>query len=1295
MGLHTSWSDFNVSEIFVSKKREIIDLGKYLATDLEANLWIQWLGNISVHENYIVDWLDWDKFDTATKTIFSEAPVDDIVSSEVFVNKTSGKRQIVIESKPGQFDDRLEAVKSNLRLQTGKEHNVRVKKVITFDGHVSQVDLEKIKKYIINPNEKQESNLDDKKMERAIQEPKNHIILDGFIEIEDDTGLQEFIKTHSLSLNVDDIRMVYEYFRDEEKRNPTKVEIMLIETYWSDHCRHTTFLTEITDVEFTGEPSAIQNDIIKTHNKFKKDSEKKWKGGNTLMESATASARFLKDDPQFKGTEFLDISEEDNAASYKTQIELEDGTTEDWIIMFKNETHNSPTEAEPFGWAATCLWGAIRDTLSGRSFTFWAMRVSGSKDPTEPVSETMAWKLSQRAISIGAMLGYSSYGNQIGLATGRVREYFHPWYAAKRFECGYVVAAVKEENLVRERPKAWDRVIVFGWPVGRDGVWWATTSSKVSWDVDHEQLWAHVQKWNPVEERKMQRLMLNPEFTRKVIKSNDFGAGWVSVALWEIAEWIDIDLNEVASHVKYDWLSDEELVIAESQERMAIVVSEENYEAVMEMIRKENIHAFHAGTVLTDEENTENNRLKISYKWEDTVNLSRDFLNKNGATRKTKATVHTKWDLGFFNIPTHIAERNFDWASWAEILKDHLSRLAHASQKWLGWNFDNSVGASTILAPYGWKYQNSPQVAMVQKIPTFDWLDSVTWVASTFAFNPELLFENTYMWGMYAILETISKIVAVGWDYEKTWVSLQEYFGKLTDDKKWWEVYAGLLGTLKALTELKVAAIGWKDSMSGTHISEDGDRLDVPPTIVSFANCPLKTDNVVSAEFKEPWNSILHFPIPKWEWNIPDFEAYKIILKTIQKLISEWKVKSSGVVEQSWVYGAISNMMLWNKIWVSIDAHNDIFFAPMLGDIILEVSSDIVEAEWFSQYKIWTTQESKCLTWSRKFYDWTHNEVEGILITDIEESLNGTLEWVFPSENKDIDLDHSWQNYVKFHADRVSMETKEALKQKPKAIIPVFPWTNSELDTKHALIKAGFEVEEFVFYTNGTPEQFTESRRVFADILDSQDLIVFPGWFSNGDEPDGSAKYIANIMRSPEIREAFQGFIDRKGTITMWICNGFQALVKLWLFEESKIKDYLTQDDETLTFNTNMRHQTELVGMEVRSVLSPVLSRVNHGDHFTVPISNGEGRLIMPDKRFDQYTEAGQIPLVYIDENGRTTNKYNGSRGWAAALTSPDGRIFGLMPHPERTWLNVFKNVPWEKYLPVFEGVRDSIVGNK
>jgi len=1250
MSVNQSEENFEVSEIFVSKKKEVVDLWAHLATDLEANLWIKWVGNISVHENYVVTWLSDDEFDTASRTIFSEAPVNDTLDLLTFTQVTYGKKQIVIESKPGQFDDRLEAVKSNLRLQTGKEHKVLVKKVITFDNNISEEDLDRIKNYIINPNEKQESSLEDKTLERAIQEPVNHVVLEGFTDIDNDEGLSDFIKEYSLSLNVDDIRMVHEYFRDKEKRNPTKVEIMLIDTYWSDHCRHTTFFTEITDVEFTGWPSPIQSDIMKTHHKFKQESEKKWKWGNTLMEAATASARFLKDDPEFKWTEFLDISEEDNAASYKTQIEL-DGTTEDWIIMFKNETHNSPTEAEPFGWAATCLWGAIRDTLSGRSFTFWAMRVSGSKDPTEPVSETMAGKLSQRAISIGAMLGYSSYGNQIGLATGRVREYFHPGYAAKRFECGYVVAATKAENLVREKPKAWDKVIVFGWPVGRDGVGWATTSSKVSGDVDSTQLWAHVQKWNPVEERKMQRLMLNSAFTRKVIKSNDFGAGWVSVALWEIADGIDINLDEVAKHVKYQGLTDEELVISESQERMAIVVSPEDYEAVMEMIRAENIHAFHAGTVHTDEINSQTNRLNITLNGKSVVWLSRDFLDKNGARRKTQATIHTDGDFRFFDVPDHISSAAWDKRKTElDILNLHLKQLAHASQKGLGWNFDNSVGASTILAPFGWKYQNSPQVAMVQKIPTFDGIDSMTWVASTFAYNPELLSENTYMGGMYAIIETISKIVAVGWDYEKTWVSLQEYFGKLTDDEKWGEVYAGLLGTLKTLTELKVAAIGWKDSMSGTHVDTEGERLDVPPTIVSFANCPVETDNVVSAELQQPGNVLLHFPVPKLNGDLPDFEEYKNILQIIQELTL------------------------------------NSFFAPMLGDIILEVTPEVVERDWLEKFVIGQTLSEPQL----RMQGW-----DSVDISNLETILNKTLEWVFPSKNKDIDLDAPWQNHIKFHRDRISMEAKEALKWKPKAIIPVFPGTNSELDTKHALIKSGFEVEEFVFYTNGTPERFTQSRKQFADMLDSQDLIVFPGGFSNGDEPDGSAKFIANIMRSPELRESFQAFIDRKWTITLGICNGFQALVKLWLFEKSKIKDYLTRDDETLTFNTSMRHQTELVGMEVRSVLSPILQSAKAGEQFIVPISHGEWRLIMPDRRFDQYTEAWQIPLVYIDENGKTTNKYNGSKWWAAALTSPDGRIFGLMPHPERTGLNVFKNVPWEKHMPIFEGIRDAIVRNR
>ena len=1276
----SSTQAWEISEIFVQKRQHIVDLWKHLQTSLEWNLGLKNLWEIHVYEHYIVSDLSDDELSLAKSTVFSEAPVDILLSRED-IEKGSRENTVVIESQAGQFDVRVQAVKDNLTLQTGKDHHVRVKQVIQFSRDLSRDERKKITGFLINPNEKQESSLSDIRLERSLQEPENHILLTGFRDISDDAGFQKCIQDHELSLSVDDIRLVHGYFLKDEQRDPTKAEILLIDTYWSDHCRHSTFFTQMNDVHLCENKSATQQSLIQAHKTFEEKSTQHGKPWNTLMELATWSARFLWDDHEFQGVDALDLSLEDNAASYKTPINFSDGSSEDWIIMFKNETHNSPTETEPFWGAATCLWWAIRDTLSGRSFTFWAMRVSGAKNPTEPISETLSEKLSQRAISIGAMLGYSSYGNQIGLATGRVREFFHPGYAAKRFECGYVLAAVKEEDLVRESPKHWDKIIVFWWATGRDGVWGASTSSKSSWEVSHETLGAHVQKWNPVEERKMQRLMLNSAFTKKVKKSNDFWAGGVSVALWEIAEGVHIFLDEVAKHVKYQWLSDIELLLSESQERMAIIVSADECDEVLDMIRAENIHGFVAGEVMSQWKASREERLRISYQWKDTVNLSRKFLSTNGAPRSAQAKIDIKGDVLFFYPPVYAKQQD---VSHAKILKKHLGVLSHASQKWLHGNFDNSVWASTILAPYGWKYQNSPQVWMVSKIPSFDGRESLTGIASTFSYNPKLLSENSYVWWIYTIIESLSKIVALWGDHQKTWLSLQEYFWKLTDDEKWGEVYAWLLGTLEALLKLKVAAIGGKDSMSGTHIGKNGERIDVPPTIVSFANCPLETKNVVSAELKQPGNAILHFPIPKLQGSLPDFDAYKQMLITIQKLISSGCIFSSSVVEESGVYGAIVNMSLGNKIGVHFEKYDDTLYAPLLWDIVLEVSPQTVQEQWLETYQIAKTQENPFLTWK--------DQTENLSLDEAHNILRSALENVFPSENTNTLL--QGESVIHRYQQRVQLDTSEILSCKPKALITVFPGTNSELDTRHALMQAGFEVEEFVFQTLHGVENFQRSRKTFADKLSSTHLLVFPWGFSNGDEPDGSAKYIANIMRSSEIRESFQAFLEKKWTVTLGICNGFQALIKLWVFENGKVKDYLTHSDETLTFNSSMRHQTELVKLEIRSLLSPAMSQVHLQEYYTIPISHGEWRVVIPQQRFDQYSQQWQIPMIYVDYRGNPTDEYNGSDHAIAGLTSPDGRILWMMPHPERKGENVFRNIPWEKHFPLFEGIFHSMKGN-
>lgn len=1274
--------DIWTKEIFVSKKNEHSWISRELKHVLEKNLWINWINNIKIFNNYLVDWLTDEQFEKSKRTIFSEAPVDDIYSPEKFEKHINWKRFISIESKPWQYDNRVDAVEQNLVLQTWSNHKARFKKIVVLDWNISDEDYDKIKNFLINPNETHESSVFyDKNFDRKITKPENHRILNWFINLTTDEQLLEFIKDNQFSINLDDVKVILDYFKNEEKRDPTMVEMMLIDTYWSDHCRHTTFETKIENLKIEWEEWLV-DDFKKFDKYFKDKSKEKWKQWNTFMELAKASFQFLKDDPNFSWKEFIDFSVEDNAASYKVIVELENWKKEEWIIMFKNETHNSPTEVEPFWWAATCLWGAIRDTVSWRAFTFQCMRISWSKNPTEPISETLAWKLSQRAISIWAALWYSSYGNQIWLATWRVKEYFHPWYVAKRFECGYVLATVKRKNFKREKPKAWDIVLMFGWRTWRDWVWWANVASQESWAVTSEKAWSHVQKWNPVEERKFQRLLLNPKFTKLIKKSNDFWAGWVSVAIWELARWIDIDLNIVAKHTKYDWLNDEELTISESQERMSIVIDPKDYKKVMKMLNDENLEAFQVATI-TNKENKVKDRLVIYYNWEESVNLSRNFLDKNWAERKTNAKVNLNKVEYFYKIDEDIKSLISEWKIKEAFLKQ-LKKLWNESQKWLWSQFDNSVWASSILAPFGWKYQSSPQIWMVAKIPTFDWIDSITAIISTNGLNPELLTENTYIWWMYSIIESISKIVAMWWDYKKTWISLQEYFWKLNTEEKYWQVYAGLLWALNALINLKVAAIGWKDSMSWTATIE-WEKYDVPPTIVSFANCPTKSENIVSAEFKKWWNNVLCFWIKKKRNGLPDWEDYKHNLELITELIKKWKVFSSSVVEQGWLITSISKLTLWNKIWFNFNtsSHYNIF-NPSIWDIIIELSPE-VDINEYNNYLIWTTTEKQEVT----FWD------ESLDIDIIQWALEWTLENVWPVKRENWEVISIEEYKIRKSLETHKILSSEEIDEKPIAIIPVFPWTNSELDTKHALIKAWFKVIEHVFYSPKLwlwkkqdkleHQKAKKSRNIFANLLSSSNLLVFPGWFSWWDEPDWSAKFMVNIMRSTEIKDTFQSFLNNNKKLTLWICNWFQALIKLWVFEDSKIKNELSEDDETLTFNDSLRHETNIVKLKVRSILSPFFSEVDNWDEFVIPISHWEWKLIISEEKYNEYLKNWQIPLQYLDEDWTPTNKYNWSYNWIAWLTSRDWRIFWMMPHPERTWINVFKNVPWEKLFPIFK----------
>lgn len=1292
-----NFRSWEIHEIFVTSKSN--NMSEALQKELQENLWIKGIKSLSVHRNYLIEWLTDNEFDSTTRKVFSEAPVDNVFDEATFQSNNIGNKLIVIESAPGQYDPRVDAVDKNIALVTWKtDTRSRYKDVISIDGNVSKKDMEKIKKYLINPNEKIESKIDQKSFQREIANPINHFIIEGFTDIDTTEGFKQLLKKHSdIAIEIEDIEMVRDYFKDVEDRDPTKVELLLIGTYWSDHCRHTTFETQIEHLEVSGIKWFV-DDFKKFRANYKEKSLELGKTGDTFMQIATSSLRFLKDDPDFKGANLLDTSEEDNAASFKLQIELDNWKTEDWIFMFKNETHNSPTNSEPFGWAATCLWWAIRDTASGRAFTFAAARVTWAGDPTEPISDTMFGLISQRALSIWAALWYASYGNQIWLAATQVREYFHPGYKAKRFEMWIVLAAVKEENIDRRTPVKDDLIIQFGGPVGRDGIWWATVSSKVSWSLDDKKMWAHVQKWNPVEERKFQRLLLNPKFTKMIKKSNDFWAGWVSVALWELSRWAEIDLDRIAKHSKYDGLSDAELMISESQERMSIVISPEDAEEVLRYLEEENIVWFVAGKITDDPEDSSKDRLTVKYKGKKVVDLSRDFLDKNGADRKHDAIVKL-WEVTFFdtldkNVQGMVDKWDFMWA-----FKAQLWLLVNASQKWLQAWFDSSVGASTIHAPYGWKYQNSPQAAMVSKIPTFEGVDSKTAIISAHGFNPYLLSENTYIWGMYTILETVSKIVATGWDHKESWFSLQEYFGKLTSDEKYWEVYAWLLGTLKVLTELKIAAIGGKDSMSGSHkLPELLDRvkevfqkqwikgklgwaknlikslikwekvLDVPPTIVWVGNAPVDSEYAVSSEFKRSWNSVLCFPIERDENGIPDLKDYAKKLEIIESLVKKKKVLSSNVVGQWWIMHTITNLCLWNKIGFVTDKTWVEMLTPNIGDIIIEIDWD---ADYnYQDYIIWNTTSSEVI------YFWG----EALEIDEAEKIMNETLNWVWNTDKWEWKVES-----IDVYRESCKHDVVNILREKPVALIPVFPGTNSELDTRHALLKEWFEVIEHVFNDIGTIEEQAKSRKEFAEKLKATNMLVVPGGFSWWDEPWASGIGAVNILKSEEIRSPLQEFFDKKDTLSIWICNGAQILNKLWVIDNGEITDELQEDDTIITHNKRLNHETWLVRNKITSILSPFFREENTKTDYMINMSHGEGNFQVSDEKLKEYIEKGQIALQYRDEEGNTTNKYNGSKAGIAAMTSPDGRILITMPHPERVWLNTAKNVPWEKLLPIFK----------
>lgn len=1231
----------SVYRIYVEKKPEFAVEANSLASDIRSALGFDSLESVRIINRYDAEGLSEGDFKAAVPVVFSEPAVD--VTYDHMPELSDDETVIAAEYLPGQFDQRADSCAQCISLlRGGKRPAVKSARIYIFKGKLNKSELSDIKNYIINPVESREASLDRfETLDVTYTIPTTVNTVDGFIEM-DDAKLKEMIAELGLAMDFDDIKFCQAYFRDDEKRDPTITEIRMIDTYWSDHCRHTTFSTIIDKAE-------IDADYIKeTYDDYIKTREVLYAGRTdkpqTLMDLAVIGAKKLK---QAGKLQDLDESEEINACSVKITVDV-DGKDEDWLLMFKNETHNHPTEIEPFGGAATCLGGAIRDPLSGRSYVYQAMRVTGAADPLVPIEDTIEGKLPQRKITVGAANGYSSYGNQIGLATGHVSEVYHPGYVAKRMEIGAVVGAAPASNVRRERPVAGDVIILLGGKTGRDGCGGATGSSKSHTLHSLESCGAEVQKGNAPEERKLQRLFRNPDVTSMIKRCNDFGAGGVSVAIGELTDGLLINLDAVTK--KYDGLDGTELAISESQERMAVVIAKEDTEKFMAAAASENLEATLVA-VVKDEP-----RLKMNWCGNIIVDLSREFLNSNGAEKHTTV-----------KVPQPVVSLGSDTADSAERWKNMISDLNVCSQKGLVERFDSTIGAGTVLMPYGGKYQNTPTQAMAAKIPV---LTGETNTASIMAwgYNPYLSAQSPYHGSMSAVVESVSKVVAAGGTFEKCWLTFQEYFERTQNKpERWGKPFSALLGAYKAQCELGCAAIGGKDSMSGTF-----EDIDVPPTLVSFAVSVAGADSVVSNEFKKSGSKIAYIA-PKYDENkLIDFDSLKEVYKKVEKLIADGKVLSSWAVSYGGIAEGIAKMAFGNKIGFKFTEKlsAEKLYNPCYGAFILELAGDDegldIIGETTSEYVIDNGYTVDC--------------------AEIEKLWAEKLEPVFPVKVKEPD--YTPKTYSFSANERKAPAIKVA---KPKVLIPVFPGTNCEYDTARAFEKAGAEADIFVIQNLNGDMIEASVKAMEAKIKQSQ-IVMLPGGFSGGDEPDGSGKFIVSFLRNPRLTDAIHDLLKNRDGLMLGICNGFQALVKLGLVPYGEITD-MRNDSPTLTFNTIARHQSKMVNTRIASNKSPWLASCNVGDIHSVAISHGEGRFVATAEEIAAMAANGQIATQYVDFNGNPTLDIhcnpNTSVDAIEGITSPDGRVLGKMGHSERKGTDICKNVPGEKDQQIFEnGVR-------
>jgi len=1247
----------SMRRIYVEKKKEYAVEAAGLLADLVGTLGMTQLTGLRIVNRYDIAGLSDEDYEAAKRVVLSEPPVDTVHDETLEIPE--GVKSFAIELLPGQYDQREDFAAQCVQLiSQGKRPAVAAAKVILLEGNLTDADVEKIKKYTINPVEAQEASTQKPdSLEMSWEAPNPVAIIKGFTQFSKEE-LHQFLTEQELAMSEADLAFIQEYFQ-KEGRNPSITEIKVLDTYWSDHCRHTTFETNLEKINI--EESVYTEPIQQALERYLKDREfvygKDTERPVTLMDMACLATKKMKKEGHLPD---LDASEEINACSIVVPITV-DGNEEEWLVMFKNETHNHPTEIEPFGGAATCLGGAIRDPLSGRSYVYQAMRVTGSGDPRTPYDKTLVGKLPQRKITQGAAAGYSSYGNQIGLATGLVEEYYHNRFVAKRMEVGAVIGAAPRDAVVRERPSDGDLVVLLGGRTGRDGMGGATGASKEHTTKSLSECGAEVQKGNPPNERKIQRLFRNPEVTRLIKRCNDFGAGGVSVAIGELAPGLVINLDKVPK--KYEGLDGTELAISESQERMAVVIAAKDLKAFMDAADEENLEATVVAEVSKDP------RLVMYWRGEKIVDLSRAFLDTNGISQKADVEVEAITAPSPFNeIPEQVQGLSSIKDRWLR----NLDRLNVCSQEGLGERFDGTIGRGTVIMPFGGKRQLTQSEGMAARIPV---LGGKTTAASVMAagYNPNVACWSPYHGGMYAVVESVCRAAALGADPSKLRLSMQEYFPKLHDSKHWGQPLSALLGAYEACCELGLPAIGGKDSMSGTFMD-----LEVPPSLISFAVGVMDGRDTISNEFKKAGHTVVFLPASCDEHEVIDYDALKKLLASLHKGILSKRVITAGVVKEGGVAAAISAMCLGNELgfsFVKPFLHEECLFTLQPAGFLVELEDGADAEEVFAGTDLLVlgtlTDEGKVVV----------NDTE-ISLAEIEAAYTKTLDKIFPmkaprKEKKDVRMP-AYTNDLPLSAPHNV--------PKPTFFIPVFPGINCEYDTAAAFEAAGAKTDIFVI-RNLTPDAIKESVEEMAKRMKQAQIMALPGGFSAGDEPDGSGKFMATMFRNPTLTEAVEDLLTNRDGLILGICNGFQALIKLGLVPYGHIVP-LKDDSPTLTFNTIGRHISRMVDTKVVSNKSPWLSLCEPGDIHTIAVSHGEGRFVATEEEIKHLVANGQIGTQYVDLAGNPTMESpynpNGSFYAVESVTSPDGRVLGKMGHSERYTDGLMKNIPGNKFQPIF-----------